>query len=109
MLTACTAMTTVAKDPYLVYKVCSFHCSKGEQSFLGIVFVSTQLNFYMMRNLMMIICGIFLLASCTPKNQGMLNMPSCLAAKIDSIKKDPTINPPTLLSSIAIKAVWYIM
>ncbi len=36
---------------------------------------------------------IFLLGSCAPKYQGMINMPQCLAAKIDSLKKVPNVNP----------------
>ena len=63
-----------------------------------------------MRNVIMISCGIFLLASCAPKNQGMFNMPNCLAAKIDSIKKDPKINPPTSVIQYSYKGtlVYYV-
>lgn len=48
-----------------------------------------------MKNIILICCVIFLLASCAPKNQGMQNVPSCLASKIDSIKKSGKVNPPT--------------
>lgn len=48
----------------------------------------------MMKNLIIISCGIFFLASCAPKNQGIPNMPQCLSAKIDSIKKVPNLHSP---------------
>jgi hypothetical protein len=49
----------------------------------------------MMKYVIMISCSIFLLNACAPKNQGMANMPACLATKIDSMKKDVKANPPT--------------
>ena len=60
--------------------------------------------------ILLICCGIFLLASCAPKNQGMINMPACLSAKIDSIKKDPKINPPQSVIQYSYKGapVYYV-
>ena len=63
-----------------------------------------------MKNVIIISSAIFLLASCAPKNQGMLNMPSCLATKIDSIKRDPKVNPPLSVIQYSYKGspVYYV-
>lgn len=63
-----------------------------------------------MRNVIMISCAIFLFASCAPKNQGMANMPVCLATKIDSIKRDGKVNPPTSVIQYSYKGspVYYV-
>ena len=63
-----------------------------------------------MRNATIPALVIFLLASCAPKNQGMINMPSCLATKIDSIKKTPNVNPPQSVIQYSYKgaAVYYV-
>ena len=63
-----------------------------------------------MKYIIIISCCILLLNACAPKNQGMLNMPSCLAAKIDSIKKDGKINPPTSVIQYSYKGapVYYV-
>jgi len=47
-----------------------------------------------MKNVLIISCVIFLFAACSPKNQAILNLPVCLANKIDSIRKDGKINMP---------------
>lgn len=58
----------------------------------------------------MISCAILLLASCAPKNQGLANMPSCLATKIDSIKRDGKVNLPTSVIQYSYKGapVYYV-
>ena len=63
-----------------------------------------------MKNIIAICCSILLLASCAPKNQGMLNVPTCLAAKIDSIKKIPNVNPPQSVIQYSYKGalVYYV-
>jgi hypothetical protein len=58
-----------------------------------------------MKNVIIISSAIFLLGSCAPKNQGILNMPSCLATKIDSLKRDPKINPPLSVIQYSYKGV----
>ena len=63
-----------------------------------------------MRNIIIICCGIFLLASCAPKNQGMINLPSCLATKIDSIRKLPDQTLPLSVIQYSYKGapVYYV-
>ena len=63
-----------------------------------------------MRNLILISCVILLVSSCAPKNQGMFNMPSCLASKIDSIKKNPALNQPQSVIQYSYKGtpVYYV-
>ena len=63
-----------------------------------------------MKNIIVISFGIFLLASCAPKNQGMINMPSCLATKIDSIKKNPEASLPQSVIQYSYKGapVYYV-
>jgi hypothetical protein len=63
-----------------------------------------------MRYIIIISFAIFLLASCAPKNQGMINMPSCLATKIDSLKKQAGVNPPQSVIQYSYKGspVYYV-
>ena len=63
-----------------------------------------------MRNIILISFGLILLASCAPKNIAMINMPSCLAAKIDSMKKTPDANMPQSVTQYNYKGspVYYV-
>ena len=63
-----------------------------------------------MRKVIVISVCIFLFASCAPKNPGMVQMPSCLAAKIDSIKKIPGENMPQSVIQYSYKGapVYYV-
>jgi hypothetical protein len=63
-----------------------------------------------MKNVIVICCCIVLLASCAPKNLGMINMPTCLATKIDSIKKLPGVTPPQSVIQYSYKGklVYYV-
>ena len=63
-----------------------------------------------MKYAIIISCGIFLLMACSPKNPGTINMPSCLATKIDSIKKQPNANPPKSVIQYSYKGapVYYV-
>jgi hypothetical protein len=38
MPAASASMAAFAKDSYIIYKICFFHCGKGRKVFLGIVF-----------------------------------------------------------------------
>jgi hypothetical protein len=69
-----TAMSAMAENSYLIYKVCPFHCCKGAM-FLGIVFA--ELIKKLMKNIFAIIisCFVVFFLSCSPKNQGMINIP----------------------------------
>lgn len=72
--------------------------------------MQATIKFYKMKYIVIISTSIFLLASCAPKNQGMINMPSCLATRIDSLKKVPNVNPPQLVIQYSYKgnAVYYV-
>jgi hypothetical protein len=63
-----------------------------------------------MRNIILVSLSLFLLASCGSKNLAMINMPSCLATKIDSIKKTPGVTPPQSVIQYSYKGapVYYV-
>jgi hypothetical protein len=63
-----------------------------------------------MKNVFVISCCILLVTSCAPKNQGMINMPACLGAKIDSIKKSPGATLPQSVVQYSYKGapVYYV-
>ncbi len=63
-----------------------------------------------MKNIILINCSIFLFASCAPINLGMINMPSCLAKNINSIKKMPDASVPQFVIQYSYKGaqVYYV-
>ncbi len=69
-----------------------------------------QFKFYKMKNVFLISCYILLFASCAPTNQGMINMPACLATKIDSLKKSPGTTLPQSVIQYSYKGapVYYV-
>lgn len=63
-----------------------------------------------MKYAIIISCTVFLWGSCTPKNQG-INMPGCLTALIDSMKRYPKVNLPESVTHYTYKgrSVYYVV